>query len=275
MFTVLALALIAFDLFSVNEPANKGALAERFDDNALVDTVKQDAGIFRVADEKRMPGHFGIPYDLEEIGGVSPLRLAAYDALLQLAPEKLWPLLNVRYVFTARTGFANAQVLGQDGQTRLLRLNDTLPRAWLVGASQVFPNNALAMERMGEPDFDPRQMAVTAWGTDFELDPRSAAGSVQITARAPERLTLDVNAPADGLLVVGENYYPGWNASVDGAPVDIVRTDVSLRGVPVRAGQHRVEMTYDPPSVKIGMAISLATLVVCAGLVVVGRSRER
>jgi hypothetical protein len=272
----LAFALLLFDLFSVNETANKGAVAELFPANPLIETVRQDPSVFRVADERQLPAHFGIAYQLEEIGGVSPLRLAHYDDLLALSQESLLPLLNVKYLFTARSGFPNADTLAQDGQTHLLRLNNTLPRAWLIGAAQVFPDDRLALERMESNNFDPRHTALLAWGAPFGLDPRAESGSVMIEAREPERMALTVNTPADGVLLVGENYYPGWVARVDGAPVEIIRADISLRAVPLRAGTHRVEFTFDPLSVKIGLAVSILTFLLClVGLLVGGLGNFR
>jgi hypothetical protein len=259
----LAFALLLFDLFSINEPSNKGPVADPFPTNPLIETVRQDPGVFRVADEQQLPGHFGIAYQLEETGGISPLRLAHYDSLLTLPPEKLLPLLDVKYLFTARSGFPNADSLAQDGQTHLLRLDNTLPRAWLAGADQVVADDGLALGRIESNDFDPRHTALLAWSAPFDPDPRAEVGTVAIEAHEPERLTLSVNAPADGLLVVAENYYPGWVARVDGAPVEIIRADISLRAVPLRAGTHRVEFIFDPFSVKIGLAISALTLLLC------------
>jgi uncharacterized membrane protein YfhO len=73
-------------------------------------------------------------------------------------------------------------------------------------------------------------------------------------------------------LVLSENFYPGWVARVDSAPVEILRADVSLRAVPLRAGSHHVELIYDPLSVKLGIAVSALTLLTC--LVLVFRSRR-
>ncbi|MGE5141002.1 MAG: YfhO family protein, partial [Rudaea sp.] len=86
-FALLALALVLFDLWSVTEPANKSAVADRYAPNETVETIKQDTGIFRVmADPQVAQGHWGIGYQLEETSGISPLRLAHYDAVLALGP---------------------------------------------------------------------------------------------------------------------------------------------------------------------------------------------
>ncbi|MGZ5234452.1 MAG: hypothetical protein ACXWC3_30955, partial [Burkholderiales bacterium] len=271
----LTVALILFDLFSIDEPANKGAVADPFPGGPLIEMVRQDSGVFRVADEKQLPGHFGIPYELEATGGISPLRLAHYDNLLALPADKLLPLLDVKYVFTGRPSSPGAEPVGQDGQTHLLRLNSSLPRAWLVGTALIIPDDTLALEQMSSPDFDPRSTAVLASEAPFNLDPHAGSGSVTIETREPERLALGVSAPADGVLLVAENDYPGWTASVDGAPVDILRADISLRAVPLRAGRHRVVFTFDPLSVKLGLAGSLLTVILCIfGLVLQRKSRD-
>lgn len=256
----LAMALIIVDLFSVNEPANKAAVADPFPVNPLVQTVRQDPGVFRVADEGLLPGHFGIAYQLEEVSGISPLRLAHYENLLTLPPDKLLPLLNVRYLFADRSGFPNSKLLAQDGQTRLFSLNDSLPRAWLVGAADAMPDDAKALDLMRSGDFSPRRMALLAKAAPFAVDPRASDGKVTIDKREPERLSLGVSIPFDGLLLVAENYYPGWYVSVDGVQEEIIRADISLRAVPLRAGSHRVEFMFDPLSVKVGLAISAGTL---------------
>ncbi|MDE3089697.1 MAG: YfhO family protein, partial [Chloroflexota bacterium] len=262
----LALAFIAFDLFTINNPAYNAQPSERYPETPIVQTIQNDRDIFRVADEGKQPGHFGIAYGLEDIGGISPLRVARYDALLDLPPEKLWLLLNVRYVTTGRLGFANADVVMQDGDTRLLRLKDTLPRAWLVGAAQVADDQA-TLAAMKSDAFDPRAVAYVADALPFAPSPNAALTPVIFEAREPEHLVMSVNAPTDELLVLSEVYYPGWRATVDGVETPILRADVALRAVALRAGAHRVEMIFDPWSVKIGMAVTLGTVLALVILV--------
>ena len=90
--------------------------------------------------------------------------------------------------------------------------------------------------------------------------------------RDPEHIAIQVTAATDELLVMTEIYYPGWRATVDGVETPILRADYAFRAVPVRAGSHRVEMIFDPWSVKIGIGITLAALCVAlAGLWLVRR----
>ncbi|MCL4395877.1 MAG: YfhO family protein, partial [Chloroflexi bacterium] len=286
-FAALAIALIAFDLFTVNNPAYNAAPAPRYPETPLIQTMQNDHGVFRVADEGKLPGHFGIAYNLDEIGGISPLRIADYNALLDnLPPEKLWQLLNVRYVITGRPGFANADVVMTDGDTRLLRLNNAMPRAWFVPYAIQNGNDTQVLAAMSSDAFDPWYVAYVADSTAAPLPAPPAQGSdsrdthaAEFQSITPEHSRVTVNAPADGLLVLSENYYyPGWRATVDGAPAPIVRADVGLAAVPVRAGARQVEFVFDPWSVKVGMAVTATTLVAMAiGMMIVlwiGREQD-
>jgi uncharacterized membrane protein YfhO len=58
------------------------------------------------------------------------------------------------------------------------------------------------------------------------------------------RLVAEIDAPADGVVVVHEAFFPGWSARVDGAPAAIVPANAAFRGVLVGPGRHRIEMEY-------------------------------
>jgi uncharacterized membrane protein YfhO len=58
------------------------------------------------------------------------------------------------------------------------------------------------------------------------------------------------------MLILGDFYYPGWQAQVDGRATPVHRVDYALRGVCVSPGRHRVVFTFDPPVVRHGILIS-------------------
>ena len=113
---------------------------------------------------------------------------------------------------------------------------------------------------MQSDEFDPWITAYIADPLPFPVVPNQAFTSFRFEVREPERLVMSFRTPTDSLLVLSEVYYPGWRATVDGVPTPILRADVALRALAVRAGEHRVEMVFDPWSVKIGIGITLATL---------------
>jgi uncharacterized membrane protein YfhO len=77
----------------------------------------------------------------------------------------------------------------------------------------------------------------------------------------PGGMRISVTAPEGGLLVVNDTYYPGWTASVDGVAAPILWANHLFMGVPLEPGTHTVLLEYRPAAIPLGIAISLATLI--------------
>src|SRR5690606_10149386 len=117
-------------------------------------------------------------------------------------------------------------------------------------------------------NFNPRLTAILNQSPSVEL-PETAQelGSAVVTSLAPERFTVDVNAEADAILTLAHPDYPGWQATLDGTPTSTIRAYGALTAIPVPAGEHQVEMIYDPMTYKVGAVLSLFTW---AGLGILG-----
>lgn len=98
---------------------------------------------------------------------------------------------------------------------------------------------------------------------------------VEVTAFGANTLELVVRSDAPGLLVLPVTWDPGWRATVDGAPVPVVRGNYLQRVVPVPAGASRVELRYLPEGFVTGAAVSGLTAIGALGAVVVERTRHR
>ncbi len=283
---------IAFNLFSVNWRFNleQPGAAGPFAPTPLTDYLRTQAAAssepIRIASAGLLPGGPGAAtvYGLQDIAGNTPLHLAAVEAFDAGVPEwRRWQLLDVRYVLSGRDldgpgltrVFPAGDSVPQD-QVRVYAMGDPFPRAWVVHAVEVIPDERAALARLGADDFDLRRAAVVAEPLSLPLSDPAAASTARVTAFGANDMAVEVNAAADGLLVLSEVYYPGWQASVDGAPATLVRVDGLLRGIPVPQGQHTVRMWYAPGSVWVGLVISGVALVICVGGLVVafwGRAR--
>jgi hypothetical protein len=274
------LLLTAFDLFTANWRTNvsPGLPEAQTATPAVVQAIQKDAApgeIFRVYNEYRIYENYGVPYALEDAWGASPLRLARYDETYHtLRMERLWELLNVKYVITWRKElYAPSEIIYQEPKgkdvTYVHRLEKVAPRAWMVYHVEAVGDGA-ALSRLDAFDFDPARTALIPPDVSVSLGrpANGQAGSVEVTGRTAGWLSLKVVTPADGLLVLSENDYPGWQAMVDGREVPLVRTDYTLRGLPVPAGEHMVDVTFRPATVTWGGVISGATLgvLIVAGL---------
>ena len=74
----------------------------------------------------------------------------------------------------------------------------------------------------------------------------SSNRSVEFRESTAERVVIDVETDFDGYLFLSDAYYPGWHATIDGAPTTIYRADIMFRAVFVPAGAHEIVYTYDP-----------------------------
>jgi hypothetical protein len=88
------------------------------------------------------------------------------------------------------------------------------------------------------------------------LLPPVAPGRVLGVERGTERVRVEAESEGPALLVVQDAFWPGWRATVDGEPVEILPADAWVRAVRWPAGRHRLEMRYEPPELRLGLALS-------------------
>ncbi|HEU0007180.1 MAG TPA: YfhO family protein, partial [Terriglobia bacterium] len=74
------------------------------------------------------------------------------------------------------------------------------------------------------------------------------------------RIAFEAQLSQDGYVLLNEIDYPGWKATVDGEPTEILRADGIFRALWVPAGSHRIEFRFWPRYLVPGAAISIATL---------------
>ncbi len=158
----------------------------------------------------------------------------------------------------------------------LYRSRTAFPRALVVHRA-VAASEAEARAALLDPSRPLREYAF------LELDPGEplpsltdcAGSTASIEEAMANRMVVDVEACGDGVLVVSDSWFPGWQARVDSAPAPLYRADYLARAVPVSAGQHRVELVYRPRSFVAGAAITSVALFVMGGLAFAGRRRSR
>jgi hypothetical protein len=101
----------------------------------------------------------------------------------------------------------------------------------------------------------------------------TSPGRADVTEYRPGYVRLEVEAARPALVVAAEAHYPGWHATLDGQPAELLRANYLSQGVLVPEGTHTVELRYDPDSIRYGTLISIAGLLGLAALVVWARRR--
>lgn len=178
------------------------------------------------------------------------------------------------------------QTVGEVGKVAVFENRRTLPRAWLAtGELVATEDEELSIIRSGKtPGGEPwkpleKALVEASTGIDFgkgnqpRNEDRREDRRAEVVRHEPNRVEVKTESPAPSLLVLSENHYPGWRATVDGKSVEVMRVNYNQRGVAVPAGNHLVTFVYRPKSVLIGLVISLLTLA-ALGLWAVARGAD-
>jgi hypothetical protein len=113
---------------------------------------------------------------------------------------------------------------------------------------------------LGSDDPPPDYMVYLEDDSDYPVGRPLGApgGSIISRERGFNWMTFDVNVSlGSGVLVTGENFFPGWKAYVDDEETPIYRANFVQSAITVPSGQHHIEFRYEPRSVRVGMLVSL------------------
>lgn len=245
----------------------------------------------RVYNEFRSYEDYGMRIGVEDVWGASPLRLARYAALFDQFPlDRMWALLGVEHVLTWRKElFGPTTLLAEFPQTTdttyLHRLPEPHPRAWLAQAVRQVSDDE-AIQLLADHQFDLNTVALVPAGATAvepsagpQVQPHS--GTVQVERIAPAHLRVTVADSPGGLLALSENWMPGWRVqNVEckagcspggdaGTPVGLpafepLRADLTLIGVPLPKGTYTFDLIYQPDSIRNGLWITGAALILLA-----------
>lgn len=149
----------------------------------------------------------------------------------------------------------------------VLQNRTVLPKGWLVPSVSVLGDPRQALAIMQGPMFDPQRLALVETPPPLAMAPlespsAGSPGQVTLTRFEGERIDLKVTNNANALLVLGEKYYKGWRAKVDGKATDIHRVNYILRGVYLPPGQHEVSFTFEPLPFKVGKYLTFSSMAV-------------
>jgi hypothetical protein len=156
-------------------------------------------------------------------------------------------------------------VLGYDRASSRLVLNpDPDPRAYVAHSVEVVADVHAAVARLRAGQ-DRSHVTLVAPAEAPVLPPSAPApeARAEIASFAPERIVVEVDSPRPGVLVVGEAWYPGWRATVNGRDAACLQANAWMRAVAVPAGPSRVVMSFRSSNLWIGAAISLLSLGLC------------
>jgi hypothetical protein len=220
-------------------------------------------------------------HGIRQVVGYHSDELRTYDLLIDKAENsrqalnpKVWSLLNVEYIYSDADSVPLPGIQRLVGPVRnasgstvyLYRVPGDNPAAWVVPVAVKAPDDQ-TLATVRDPRFPPLQAAIfdTAAQVPVSKNLTTLPPALGITATTtryePGHITVQLSAPAPAgaTLVVSENHYPGWTATVDGKPAVAARADFTLIGVPLTAGSRTIDLVFHDPAFPIGVWITLLT----------------
>ena len=242
--------------------------------------IKEDPSqSYRVLDLTVNVFNSSVPsYHHKSIGGYSPAKLQRYQDLIE---KYLSGEINSVYKALQGAGTIeeaeaalpatpilnalNNKYIIVGGENPPLVNKNALGTAWFVSsvAPAATPDEEIAL--IGSADLT----STAVIGKDFQPINLSTAeaedtSSIELVSYAPNELRYRYSSSKDRLAVFSEIYYPGWKIiSLDGAApkeeIPVIRTDWTLRGAVLPAGEHEIVMRFLPDSYRVGANVSKAS----------------
>lgn len=281
--------LLAFDLLVAHRGLNPTIEREHLmPETALTRYVHEHGLAGRVGTaEGGVPGGLMAAYGIHEwLGedGMYPERMIRF--LKTMGPE-LWNAMEPACAigcYLKHPEFADAFPGDASERLRLLDALDGLevyantaafPPAYVVPEVRVCPDRETMYGLMAEPGFDPARTALIEAPLTAVI-PGTGRGTAEVVRRGFTEVVVRVEAERPALLVLADAYYPGWTATVNDVPAEIVPVYSVFRGVAVPAGHAEVRFTYFPAVFRAGLACSALFLAAgsVAGLISLRNARR-
>jgi len=176
--------------------------------------------------------------------------------------DVFWDVTGVRGILRA-----------SPGERGVVEDEDALPRAF-VTAAWAQADQQRAFEHLRDESFDFQRGVLLEADPGFASGPAAPVVAAEIISYEPERVVVEAEAAGDSLLVLSDSHYPGWQATVDGEPAQLLRANGLYRAVRLDQGRHRVVFEYAPASLRAGALLSSASLLAFGALAFIARNRS-
>jgi len=242
-----------------------------------------DRSLFRV-DSSGLRGNQAMLYGFQHVGGYDEFRLESSKRFgdLREKNDSLEQMLGVQYRAQDEKKESPADgtwhAISSSGGVNLFERNDVFPRAFVVydviGVEDL--ESALIVLADRRHNWWETAVVEVAPNTSCTIGNPQSAASVTVIKYEPDEIKLQVQTDATGWLVVTDQHYPGWQATIDGQQAPIQVTNAALRGLCIPAGSHDIVFSFRPILLPFGSALSLLgiLLLIIAGIVQIKHRRS-
>jgi hypothetical protein len=218
-------------------------------------------GVLKIKNYSDFSGFRGLPY---------PLQL------------KILKFLNVKYVLHFKSSSIKendfveleahlvdqyqkmAALDSRRWSVQLTRIGEPMPRIFVVPRFLVMPSDTIEQKniifkRFLEGSFDFSKTVIV----DEPLDGFTMTDEVKFVIHQPASYTNPnqvkavIETDRDGILVISDVVYPGWELFVNGEKQKIYKANTTFRAGVLKAGVNNILFNYNPKSFKIGLILTI------------------
>ncbi|GAB1421501.1 hypothetical protein MASR2M15_16690 [Anaerolineales bacterium] len=272
---ILLLFVLIFELFSINRAADSNYEAIpaatkniHFDGTILQIIAQNKQDLARVDGWRGLEANNASALQIYDIRGISPLFLdSAYQVIYRnyVYNPLAWDLYAVKTVFSGQAELPiETKVIaeGEDSQGHYFVHELVSPRPFFKLFYQIaqLDSDEFALALLDDPHFNARETIILQADPMLELPNQpDLEAKINIKNTSPEHLELEISTAKNAILSIAQPNYPGWEATIDGQPSQIIRAYVGLTALAIPAGTHQISLNYSGNIVKIGALISLLT----------------
>lgn len=152
------------------------------------------------------------------------------------------------------------RLVWQDGFWQVYENLKVTPRYFITNKYIVVKKSNRALRTLFDPEFNERNTLILS--EDPKIKPVNLDSKIELVNYTGNKVIFKTKSSDKALLYLSDNYYPGWQAYVDGSNTKILRANYTFRAIVVPAGEHKVIFEYKPKSFYYGLYISGASLLI-------------
>ena len=191
-----------------------------------------------------------------------------YFILSSKNPEKinfsLAEFLGVRYIvvddsqlLSLKDVQSSYKIVNQIGENYILELPNPEPLFSVFDQFEVLPRNLIPKNLKKNPYLWSKKLFLEE---SVDLNTKhniNLSYSISNINWKNNSISADVTVNKDSILLFRSQYFPGWQAQVNGQNVPIFRGQYLFKAINLNSGQNLVTFNYMPSSIKIGSLTSI------------------